>query len=287
MLWAPPAGAEIQRPEIQIQRLKSPAAGDADFGALPETLCFHAEAKGAQVLLDERRRVAGRRATFHDGIVFSQRPVQPRERVALRVLRNEGRWQGGLRVGFTRLDPARVSASCLPPFVCPDLEQQSPTWAAQLPELCVLAGSVVSFWVNQRGWLFAEVNAGPPLLLRKDLRMGAPLWAVMDVYGTTKAIELLDSTANIIPTPRPQLADGDSPQAPEDAEDCTICFHHTADTFLVPCGHPHFCSHCAWRVFRETATCPLCRSEIQEVGSLCLLQGLRDAPESMQVKDWT
>lgn len=257
----------------------------ADAEEPPETLRFHAEAKGTQVLLDAGRRVARRRATFHDGIVFSQRPVQPRERVALRVLRNEGQWQGGLRVGFTRLNPAHVSAPSLPPFVCPDLEEQSPTWAALLPEDCVLAGNVVSFWVNQRGWLFAEVNAGPPLLLRKGLRLGAPLWAVMDVYGTTKAIELLDSTVSTNPTPRPQLMNGGSPQVPEDTagEDCIICFHRTADTLLVPCGHTHFCSRCAWRVFTETATCPLCREEIQEVGSLLLLRGLRGAP-SMQAK---
>lgn len=157
----------------------------------PETLRFHPEAKGAQVHLDRQRSTACRRATFHDGIVFSQRPVRPGERVALRVLGHQGGWYGGLRVGFTRLDPAHVSAPSLPPFVCPDLEQQSPTWAAMLPNGCALAGDMVCFWVNRRGWLWAQVNAGPRLLLRKGVRMGAPLWAVMDVYGTTKAIELL------------------------------------------------------------------------------------------------
>lgn len=29
--------------------------------------------------------------------------------------------------------------------------------------------------------------------------------------------------------------------------------------------HTHFCSSCAWRVFRDTARCPLCRWEIEEV----------------------
>lgn len=160
-----------------------------------EALSFHGDAMGTQVHLDDQRSTARRRSTFHDGIVFSQRPVWPGERVALRVLRHEDGWCGGLRVGFTRLDPAQVPASCLPPFVCPDLEEQSPTWAALLPEGFVRAGNVVCFWVNRRGWLFAKVNAGRPLLLRKDvLVQGAPLWAVMDVYGTTKAIELLGET---------------------------------------------------------------------------------------------
>ncbi|XP_019581447.2 E3 ubiquitin-protein ligase NEURL3 isoform X1 [Rhinolophus sinicus] len=175
----------------------------ADAKVPPETLRFHPEAKGAQVHLDRQRSTACRRATFHDGIVFSQRPVRPGERVALRVLGHQGGWYGGLRVGFTRLDPAHVSAPSLPPFVCPDLEQQSPTWAAMLPNGCALAGDMVCFWVNRRGWLWAQVNAGPRLLLRKGVRMGAPLWAVMDVYGTTKAIELLDPAASAFPTAAP------------------------------------------------------------------------------------
>lgn len=141
--------------------------------------------------LDAERCTAHRRATFHDGIVFSQRPVAPGERVALRVLWHETGWCGGLRVGFTRLDPARLSAPSLPPFVCPDLEQQSPTWAAMLPEGGALSGDVVRFWVNRGGRLYARVNAGPRLLLRRGVLLGAPLWAVMDVYGTTKAIQLL------------------------------------------------------------------------------------------------
>ncbi|XP_022454668.1 E3 ubiquitin-protein ligase NEURL3 isoform X2 [Delphinapterus leucas] len=178
--------------------LTPPAPADAEMPR--EALRFHAEAVGAQVRLDAQRSTARRRATFRDGIVFSQRPVRPGERVELRVLCHECGWVGGLRVGFTRLDPERVTASGLPPFVCPDLEQQSPTWAAMLPDGCGLTGDVVRFWVNRLGRLFAQVNAGPRLLLRKDVLMGAPLWAVMDVYGTTKAIELLDPTVSA-PTP--------------------------------------------------------------------------------------
>lgn len=175
----------------------------ADAEAPREALRFHATAMGAQVRLDVQRRTARRRATFHDGIVFSQRPVRRGERVALRVLCHEHGWFGGLRVGFTRLDPARLSAPSLPPFVCPDLEQQSPTWAAMLPNGCALAGDVVHFWVNCQGRLFAQVNAGPWLLLRKGVLMDAPLWAVMDVYGTTKAIELLDEAMGRDPGTNP------------------------------------------------------------------------------------
>uniref|UniRef100_A0A8C3W551 E3 ubiquitin-protein ligase NEURL3 n=1 Tax=Catagonus wagneri TaxID=51154 RepID=A0A8C3W551_9CETA len=239
----------------------------ADAEAPREALRFHATAVGAQVRLNAQRSTARRRATFHDGIVFSQRPVRPGERVALRVLCHERGWFGGLRVGFTRLDPARLPAPSLPPFVCPDLEQQSPTWAAMLPDGCALAGDVVHFWVNRQGRLFAQVNAGSPLLLRKGVRMGAPLWAVMDVYGTTKAIELLDPTGSAFPTAMPRILSDETLPGPKATagEECAICFYQAANTCLVPCGHTHFCSYCAWRVFRDTAKCPMCRWEIEAV----------------------
>ncbi|XP_006166622.1 E3 ubiquitin-protein ligase NEURL3 [Tupaia chinensis] len=239
----------------------------ADTSAPLEALRFHAEAKGAQVHLDAHECTARRRATFHDGIVFSQRPVAPGERVALRMLQQEGGWCGGLRVGFTRLDPAHVSAPSLPPFMCPDLEQQSPTWAAVLPEGCARAGDVVRFWVNRRGQLFAKVNAGRQFLLRKGVRMGAPLWAVMDVYGTTKAIEILDPASSLFPTAAPWVPSEEAVQEPEatPGRECAICFHHTANACLVPCGHTDFCSYCAWRVFRDTAKCPMCRWQIKAV----------------------
>ncbi|XP_060165792.1 E3 ubiquitin-protein ligase NEURL3 isoform X3 [Globicephala melas] len=134
----------------------------ADAEMPREALRFHAEAVGAQVRLDAQRSTARRRATFRDGIVFSQRPVRPGERVELRVLCHECGWVGGLRVGFTRLDPERVTASGLPPFVCPDLEQQSPTWAAMLPDGCGLTGDVVRFWVNRLGRLFAQILQSAP-----------------------------------------------------------------------------------------------------------------------------
>uniref|UniRef100_A0A8C7ES96 E3 ubiquitin-protein ligase NEURL3 n=1 Tax=Neovison vison TaxID=452646 RepID=A0A8C7ES96_NEOVI len=236
----------------------------ADAKAPRETLRFHAKAKGVQVHLDARRCTAQRCATFHDGIVFSQRPVPPGEPVALRVLWHETRWYGGLRVGFTRLDPAQVSAPSLPPFVCPDLEQQSPTWAAMLPEGSALLGDVIHFWVNCRGRLYARVNAGPRLLLRKGVPLDAPLWAVMDVYGTTKAIELLDTTASVIPSTMQRAFSDETLQPQATAElECIICFDRAANTCLLPCSHAYFCSSCAGRVLRDSAKCPVCRWEIK------------------------
>ncbi|XP_006876688.1 PREDICTED: E3 ubiquitin-protein ligase NEURL3 [Chrysochloris asiatica] len=225
----------------------------------PEALRFHAETKGTQVSLETQRCMARCQATFHGGIVFSQQSLKPGECVALRVLRDEDRWCGDLRVGFTRLDPARVPAPSLPPFVCSDLEEQSQTWVAVLPE-------------PSRGQVFAKVNSGPWVLLRKGVLMGTPLWAVMDIYGTTKAIELLGKStlypmANPPPTTTPWTLSDNVLLRPEarGGEECTICFDHTTNTHLLPCGHSHFCNSYAWRVYMDTDKCPVCCWEIEAV----------------------
>ena len=67
---------------------------------------------------------------------------------------------------------------------------------------------MVRFWVNRRGQIFAQVNSGPRRLLREGVLMGAPLWSVMDVYGTTKAIELLGTARAGDPATVPGNAGG-------------------------------------------------------------------------------
>ncbi|EHH22333.1 hypothetical protein EGK_05574, partial [Macaca mulatta] len=133
----------------------TPRPQPTDAKAPREALRFHAETKGAQVRLDTRGCTAHRRATFHDGIVFSQRPV---------------------RLG-------------------------EPVVASRLP------------------------TAMP--------------WDL-----SNKAVA------------EPKATSG---------EECAICFYHAANTCLVPCGHTYFCRCCAWRVFRDTAKCPVCRWQIEAV----------------------
>ncbi|KFO27344.1 E3 ubiquitin-protein ligase NEURL3 [Fukomys damarensis] len=112
-----------------------------------------------------------------------------------------------------------------------------------------------------------QVNAARPLLLRKDVLLGSPLWAVMDVYGTTKAIELLDSGASPCATATLEVPGEEAEPEPK-GEECVICCHRAANTRFVPCGHPHFCSSCAWRIFEDTAKCPMCRWQIEGVAAV-------------------
>uniref|UniRef100_A0A6I8P3K6 Neuralized E3 ubiquitin protein ligase 3 n=1 Tax=Ornithorhynchus anatinus TaxID=9258 RepID=A0A6I8P3K6_ORNAN len=214
-----------------------------------ESLSFHPHAKGSQIRLDELHCTAWRAATFHDGIVFTNRPVRPKESVALQLLMLEEGWHGGLRVGFTRLDPSAICPGSLPPYVCPDLVEKHPVWAAVLPDWGENSGDVVSFWVDRRGRLFWTSNGGEPRLLLWGVPTSSPLWAVVDIYGRAKAVRLLGLCS--------------CHPAQKSEEECAICYQHTGDTRLLPCGHSHICSCCALRIFRDSGTCPMCRGLVQ------------------------
>uniref|UniRef100_A0A8C8RIV0 Neuralized E3 ubiquitin protein ligase 3 n=1 Tax=Pelusios castaneus TaxID=367368 RepID=A0A8C8RIV0_9SAUR len=250
---------------------------DEDF---PQPLLFHRFTHGTKVLLNESCSVAERIHTFHDGIVFTHRPVKCCERVMVKILKKEGSWHGGLRVGFTSMDPSRIEPGCLPPFVCPDLVLQGKTWAAVLPDECGEEGTILSFWVDHKGRLFFRSNQEEQnFLLLKGVARVAHLWAVIDVYGHTKAVQLLDLTKScggvceIAPAPRlshlamlPAPVCRDCRYVPGgSAEECTICFLNEACVRLDPCGHASFCQCCAQKLFHYDARCPLCRQQIQNI----------------------
>ncbi|XP_028928683.1 E3 ubiquitin-protein ligase NEURL3 [Ornithorhynchus anatinus] len=294
-------GAAQQRTSPLLSRVKEQSASTALFwkmlnaiwcwvrgGNAPrrtESLSFHPHAKGSQIRLDELHCTAWRAATFHDGIVFTNRPVRPKESVALQLLMLEEGWHGGLRVGFTRLDPSAICPGSLPPYVCPDLVEKHPVWAAVLPDWGENSGDVVSFWVDRRGRLFWTSNGGEPRLLLWGVPTSSPLWAVVDIYGRAKAVRLLDpavawpspsSSSSSSSSPSPSLSLSPLPWSPagsgglcschpaqKSEEECAICYQHTGDTRLLPCGHSHICSCCALRIFRDSGTCPMCRGLVQ------------------------
>ncbi|XP_074065322.1 E3 ubiquitin-protein ligase NEURL3 isoform X2 [Macrotis lagotis] len=232
-----------------------------------EPLCFHSEAKGKQILLSDCYSKAERMSTFLDGIVFTNRPVKPYEIITLRILKTEDRWIGGLRVGFTCLNPSNVNPCSLPPFICPDLIHQSPTWAAVVPDRFIKTGDFVHFWVNNSGEVFLKTNEEKKFLICDGVTMDFPVWAVIDVYGTTKAVELLAPGGNPFSL---GLLTEISMDEPYDfsfclpKEECLVCWCHTRNTRLLPCGHTILCYCCANRIFSDTATCPMCRCEIKK-----------------------
>ncbi|KAM3926078.1 E3 ubiquitin-protein ligase NEURL3 [Leptodactylus fuscus] len=157
-------------------------------------LSFHPRSKGCNVHLDSCCHRAQRNYSFHDGIVFSNRPLRPREKVWIRILEVEPRWHGALRVGFTSVDPNLIDSTALPPYACPDLTNTPEFWAIGIPEEMCMEGEEFCFWVNRKGQaLFKKRGNMKPRVLFSSVPKKTRLWVMLDVYGQTKALQLLDA----------------------------------------------------------------------------------------------
>lgn len=242
-------------------------------------LLFHPHVKGSQIVMNQSHRIASRAATFHDGIVFSNRPVQPYEKVMLKILKEDCKWKGGLRLGFTREDPSGLEPRKLPPFLCPNLVFQGNTWACVLPEEYEGEGNVVSFWVDRCGSVFCSSNRGAEcFLLFNGVPVTTSLWAVLDIYGKTKAIQLLDpssSFADIEGSSQLLLnLSGPSESTCRDlqgfpkaiiGEECVVCCASKANATMLPCSHSSFCADCSLRILHTSSCCPLCRRRVKKI----------------------
>ncbi|XP_028305609.1 E3 ubiquitin-protein ligase NEURL1 isoform X1 [Gouania willdenowi] len=164
-------------------------------GASPpiSPLLFHPNSKGSQIVMDATQKVAKRQASFCNAITFTNRPVALYEQVRLKITKKQCCWSGALRLGFTSKDPSRINPDNLPKYACPDLVSQSGFWAKALPEEFANEGNVVAFWVDKKGRVFYRINDSAPMLFFSGVRAAEPVWALIDVYGLTRGVQLLDS----------------------------------------------------------------------------------------------
>ncbi|CAN9499715.1 unnamed protein product [Ophioblennius macclurei] len=156
-------------------------------------LLFHPSTKGSQIVMDMSQRTVKRQASFCNAITFSNRPIAVYEQVRLKITKKQCCWSGALRLGFTSKDPSRINPDTLPKYACPDLVSQSGFWAKALPEELSNEGNVISFWVDKKGRVFYRINNSSPMLFFSGVHVAEPLWALIDVYGLTRGVQLLES----------------------------------------------------------------------------------------------
>ncbi|XP_054854081.1 E3 ubiquitin-protein ligase NEURL3 [Eublepharis macularius] len=240
-------------------------------------LVFHPDTKGSQIILDASQYIATRAATFCDGIVFSNRPIKVNEKVTLEILKEDSKWFGGLRLGFTSEHPSLMDSRDLPPFACPNLVRQGKCWAAVLPDEYGSEGTIVSFWVDGKGRVFfsIEQESGYYLLL-EGVPVKKPLWAVIDIYGRTKAIQLLDPSRPKTHSYEPCQLLLNASEQNESAcrnlykensigKECVVCLYRKANTIMLPCCHTNFCFSCSTRILYSSSDCPLCRQKVEKI----------------------
>ncbi|OCT89967.1 E3 ubiquitin-protein ligase NEURL3 [Xenopus laevis] len=264
-----------------------------------EGLFFHPYTKGSHISLNSCLHQAERQQSFHHGIIFSNRPLRAKEKLKIRVLKEETRWHGALRIGFTSEDPSTLEPCCLPPFACPDLTQLPCFWGAGVPEELCQAGALLKFWFSGDGKVFCQQKGEPcARVLFSGIPKNAKLWAMLDVYGKTKAIQVAGPSQNMCQCQSQINKDaqpfGNGHSLEEIAEQtvipaanlnsctdtsdwhsqrnfqiflgddpsCVICQDRMADTLLLPCGHCTFCQYCIEQLQGLSQSCPLCRQTI-------------------------
>uniref|UniRef100_A0A7M4FYZ7 Neuralized E3 ubiquitin protein ligase 1 n=1 Tax=Crocodylus porosus TaxID=8502 RepID=A0A7M4FYZ7_CROPO len=158
-------------------------------------LLFHPHTKGSQIIMDTTQKAVKRQASFCNAITFSNRPIVIYEQVRLKITKKQCCWSGALRLGFTSKDPSRINPDTLPKYACPDLVSQSGFWAKALPEEFANEGNIIAFWVDKKGRVFYRVNDSAAMLFFSGVRTTEPLWALIDVYGLTRGVQLLASEA--------------------------------------------------------------------------------------------
>jgi len=145
--------------------------------------------------------------------VFSARPVKPKQRVCLELRRRRRRRPhrpdapaadgddrappGSARLGFTRHDPAALSAT-LPPFAVPDLTDRGGFWARGVGDV----RGRVTVWLDDGGvarWNVDGVDLG---VLVDELPVDVPLWLLVDVYGPVTSARLIPPGTTISPWQR-------------------------------------------------------------------------------------
>ncbi|XP_010868435.2 neuralized E3 ubiquitin protein ligase 1Ab isoform X2 [Esox lucius] len=207
-------------------------------------LLFHPSAKGSQIIMDIAQRTVKRQASFCNAITFSNRTIDLYEQVRLKVTKKQCCWSGAVRLGFTSKDPSRINPDNLPKYACPDLVSQNGFWAKALPEELSNEGNIISFWVDKKGCVFYRVNESRPLMFFSGVHVSEALWALIDVYGLTRGVQLLDSEMvppECVPPPSlPTLHQASPRQDPDDPRPyLTLCNkslqrHPLSTSFSVP-----------------------------------------------------
>ncbi|XP_043102292.1 E3 ubiquitin-protein ligase NEURL3 [Puntigrus tetrazona] len=250
-----------------------------------KAISFHSDVKGRLITLsDGGRRVSRDGSSFCHGLTFSGRPVNTEEKLRLRVERCDGGWHGALRLGFAHVSPEQTT---LPALAIPDLTD-SPLYAAVVvPEHICRPGSEIEFMLKKDGCLRIRSSDGRTHTEPTGLNPEWPVWAMIDVYGQTTAVEMLGSkmkrwmfTSRSCPAlthaedketqgrrrqpsmlPQRNLRkrhhDNTDAEAPG-CEECVVCYSSAANCCLS-CGHKCVCTPCAMRVHMKFGTCPLCR----------------------------
>ncbi|GJQ88156.1 putative zinc ion binding protein [Trypoxylus dichotomus] len=153
-------------------------------------LLFH-NVHGDNIRTSRDATVARRVESFCKGIAFSSRPVKLNEKICIKFLEISNNWSGVIRFGFTYNDPSTLRYG-LPKYACPDLTNKPGYWAKALPERFCSQSTILFYYVTAAGDVHFGINGEEKGIFFSGVETRGPLWALIDVYGNSTAIEFVD-----------------------------------------------------------------------------------------------
>jgi len=155
-----------------------------------QPLEFH-PVHGEHVQLSAGNTIAARVESFCKAVVFTHRPVRVNEKVFIRFVEKSESWSGSIRFGFSAVDPRQLAGN-LPKYACPDLTNKSGFWAKALSEKFADKDSVMYYYVSSSGDVVFGVNGEDKGVFFSGVDTRRQLWGMVDVYGNSHVIELVD-----------------------------------------------------------------------------------------------
>ncbi|XP_068978517.1 protein neuralized isoform X2 [Bombus flavifrons] len=168
---------------------RAPRSSSAGTNNLPP-LTFH-QVHGENIRLCNGGTIARRYESFCRGITFSARPVRVGEKICVKFLEISDNWSGVIRFGFTSNDPINLRNG-LPRYACPDLTNKPGYWAKAMAERFAERDTVLFYYVTSAGDVHFGVNGEEKGVFFSGIETRGPLWAIIDVYGNSTAIEFVD-----------------------------------------------------------------------------------------------
>lgn len=96
-----------------------------------------------------------------------------------------------IRFGFTYNDPGTLRNG-LPKYACPDLTNKPGYWAKALAERFCSQNTILFYYVTSAGDVHFGINGEEKGIFFGGVETRGPLWALIDVYGNSTAIEFVD-----------------------------------------------------------------------------------------------
>ncbi|XP_069669308.1 protein neuralized isoform X1 [Periplaneta americana] len=170
--------------------LLAPRSGSSGGTNNLPPILFH-QVHGDNIRVSRDGTVARRAESFCKGVTFSSRPIKVAEKVCVKFLEVSNNWSGVIRFGFTCNDPNNLRYG-LPKYACPDLTNKPGYWAKALAERFAERDTVLFYYVTQAGDVHFGINGEEKGVFFSGVETRGPLWAIIDVYGNSTAIELVD-----------------------------------------------------------------------------------------------